>query len=183
MLANASAHHSSSPSSSPAQVKAAPLTGLTATDFDPQGSPPEENADRYLEKQALDAAPVPAETVALLQNYLAISDAAESAFDRIATLCTDAGFDFSEPLFQVRNHAAQLQALSPDADVVFDTSFSPRLDYYTGIVFEMTGSDGAILASGGEYDRMLERLGSPEPVNASGCSLWVDRMQQETGDE
>jgi len=36
---------SSSPSSSPAQVKAAPLTGLSATDFDPQGSPPEENAD------------------------------------------------------------------------------------------------------------------------------------------
>jgi ATP phosphoribosyltransferase regulatory subunit len=47
----------------------------------------------------------------------------------------------------------------------------------------MTGSDGAILASGGEYDRMLERLGSPEPVNASGCSLWVDRMAREAGDE
>jgi ATP phosphoribosyltransferase regulatory subunit len=144
---------------------------------------PEEIADRYLEKQALDAAPVPAETVALLQDYLSIADAADSAFDRIAALCADAGFDFSEPLFQVRNHAAQLQALSPSAEVVFDASFSPRLDYYTGIVFEMTGSDGAILASGGEYDRMLERLGSPEPVNASGCSLWVDRMQREAGDE
>jgi ATP phosphoribosyltransferase regulatory subunit len=144
---------------------------------------PEEIADRYLEKQALDAAPVPAETVELLQNYLAVAESAEAAFDRIAALCTDAGFDFSEPLFQVRNHAAQLQALSPNAEVVFDASFSPRLDYYTGIVFEMTGSDGAILASGGEYDRMLERLGSPEPVNASGCSLWVDRMQREAGDE
>jgi ATP phosphoribosyltransferase regulatory subunit len=144
---------------------------------------PEEIADRYLEKQALDAAPVPAETVALLQNYLAISDSAEVAFDRIASLCIDAGFDFFEPLAQVRRHADQLQALSPEAEVVFDASFSPRLDYYTGIVFEMTGSDGAILCSGGEYDRMLERLGSPEPVNASGCSLWVDRMQQEAGDE
>ena len=144
---------------------------------------PEEIADRYLEKQALDAAPVPPEMVELLQNYLSVAEAAEPAFDRIAALCTEAGFDFSEPLFQVRNHAAQLQALSPNAEVVFDASFSPRLDYYTGIVFEMTGADGTILASGGEYDRMLERLGSPEPVNASGCSLWVDRMQREAGDE
>ncbi len=42
----------------------------------------------------------------------------------------------------MRNHAAALAALSPKADVIFDASFSPRLDYYTGIVFEMTGSDG-----------------------------------------
>lgn len=144
---------------------------------------PEEIADRYLEKQALDAAPVPAETVALLQNYLGIADSADAAFDRIAALCTDAGFEFDEPLYTVRKHAAQLQALSPDAAVVFDASFSPRLDYYTGIVFEMTGADGTVLASGGEYDRMLERLGAPEPVNASGCALWVDRMEREAGHE
>ena len=43
----------------------------------------------------------------------------------------------------------------------------------------MTGSDGEILASGGEYDRMLERLGAPEPVSASGCALWVDRLERE----
>ena len=51
--------------------------------------------------------------------------------------------------------------------------------YYTGIVFEMTGSDGEVLASGGEYDRMLERLGAGEPVKASGCALWVDRLERE----
>jgi ATP phosphoribosyltransferase regulatory subunit len=140
---------------------------------------PEEIADRYLEKQALDAAPISGETVGLIQEYLAISDTAQIAFERIATLCTASGFDFDEPLVQVRNHAAALQALSPDADLVFDASFSPRLDYYTGIVFEMTGSDGAVLASGGEYDRMLERLGATEPVNATGCALWVDRLERE----
>jgi ATP phosphoribosyltransferase regulatory subunit len=140
---------------------------------------PEEIADRYLEKQALDAAPIPPETVSLLQDYLAVSEGAQSAFDRIGELCTAAGFDFEEPLFKVRNHAAALAALSPKAEVIFDASFSPRLDYYTGIVFEMTGSDGEVLASGGEYDRMLERLGAPEPDNASGCALWVDRLERE----
>ncbi len=82
----------------------------------------------------------------------------------------------TNPSTQVRNHAAALQALSPEADVIFDASFSPRLDYYTGIVFEMTGADGEVLASGGEYDRMLERLGATTPVTASGCALWVDRL-------
>ena len=140
---------------------------------------PEEIADRYLEKQALDAAPIDPDTVALLQSYLAVSESAATAFDRISEMCREAGFDFDEPLYQVRNHAAALAALSPNADVIFDASFSPRLDYYTGIVFEMTGTDGEVLASGGEYDRMLERLGAGEPIKASGCALWVDRLERE----
>lgn len=140
---------------------------------------PEEIADRYLEKQALESAPIPPETVALLQNYLSVSESTETAFERISEMCKAAGFDFDEPLYQVRNHAAALAALSPNADVIFDASFSPRLDYYTDIVFEMTGSDGEVLASGGEYDRMLERLGAGEPVKASGCALWVDRLERE----
>lgn len=140
---------------------------------------PEEIADRYIEKQTLDAAPVAPETVALLQEYLSIAEPAQAAFERIAILCQDYGFNFEEPLYQVRSHAAALQALSPHAEVVFDAGFSPRLDYYTGIVFEMTDSEGEVLASGGEYDRMLERLGAPQPVNASGCALWVDRLERE----
>jgi ATP phosphoribosyltransferase regulatory subunit len=140
---------------------------------------PEEIADRYLEKQALDAARIPERTVKLLQDYLSVADSAQQALDRIGAMCLTHGFDFEEPLFEVRNHAAALAALSPKADVIFDASFSPRLDYYTGIVFEMTGSQGDILASGGEYDRLLTRLGAARHVTASGCALWVDRLERE----
>jgi ATP phosphoribosyltransferase regulatory subunit len=140
---------------------------------------PEEIADRYLEKQALDAARIPERTVRLLQEYLSVAERADMAFDRIGAMCRAHGFDFEEPLFEVRNHSAALAALSPKADVIFDASFSPRLDYYTGIVFEMTGDDGEVLASGGEYDRLLERLGANETVTASGCALWVERLERE----
>ena len=140
---------------------------------------PEEIADRYLEKQALDAAPIPERTVILLRDYLSVAESTNTAFDRIGAMCREHGFDFEEPLFEVRNHAAALAALSPKADVIFDASFSPRLDYYTGIVFEMTGSDGEILASGGEYDRLLTRLGAAEHVAASGCALWTERLERE----
>ena len=140
---------------------------------------PEEIADRYLEKQAMDAAPIPEATARLLQNYLSVAESAPSAFDRIDALCRAHGFDFDEPLFEVRNHAAALAAVSPGAEIIFDAGFSPRLDYYTGIVFEMTGYEGEVLASGGEYDRMLTRLGAAEHVTASGCALWVDRLEEE----
>jgi ATP phosphoribosyltransferase regulatory subunit len=140
---------------------------------------PEEIADRYLEKQALDAVPIPEEMVQLLVDYLAVSDGAGRALDQIWQLTSKAGLNLEEPLMTVRNHAAALAALSPKAEVVFDASFSPRLDYYTGVVFEMTNEEGEILASGGEYDRLLDRLGATEPVTASGCALWTDRLERE----
>ncbi|RUT31212.1 hypothetical protein EMQ25_10135 [Arsenicitalea aurantiaca] len=140
---------------------------------------PEEIADRYLEKQTLAAERIPDRMVRLLREYLEVSDTAPRALDRIASLTASYGIDIEEPLLEVRNHAAALAALSPKAEVIFDASFSPRLDYYTGIVFEMTGEDGAILASGGEYDRLLDRLGAPQPVTASGCALWIDRLEAE----
>jgi len=79
------------------------------------------------------------------------------------------------PMKAIRRH---LDGLG-EARVTFDASFSPRLDYYTGIVFEMRGQGGTVLVSGGQYDRLLERLGATAPIAASGCALWVDRMEAE----
>ncbi len=140
---------------------------------------PDEIAERYLEKQALDAVPIPPATVQLLVDYLAVSDGAPQALERIRRLTQKAGIDIEAPLAMVRTHAAALAALSPKAQVIFDASFSPRLDYYTGVVFEMTGENGDVLASGGEYDRLLDRLGAPEHLTASGCALWTDRLERE----
>jgi len=140
---------------------------------------PEEIAERYLEKQALDAVPIPAHLVQLLVDYLGVSDTAPRALDKIRELTRKAGIDLDGPLAVVRTHAAALSALSPKAAVMFDASFSPRLDYYTGVVFEMTGVNGDVLASGGEYDRLLDRLGATEHVTASGCALWTNRLEEE----
>jgi ATP phosphoribosyltransferase regulatory subunit len=140
---------------------------------------PEEIAERYIEKQALDASPIPEEMVKLLTEYLGIVDIPQRALDRIYQMTRKAGIDIEATLNTVRSHAAALIALSPKASVVFDASFAPRLDFYTGVVFEMTGIEGDILASGGEYDRLLDRLGASEPVTASGCALWTDRLEQE----
>jgi ATP phosphoribosyltransferase regulatory subunit len=140
-----------------------------------EGRTPAEIADRFLEQQALDAAHVPAATLKLLRDYLAISGDALSALRQVETLGETHRLFLGAPLRAIRRH---LEGLG-EARVSFDASFSPRLDYYTGIVFEMRGQGGTILASGGQYDRLLERLGATAPIAASGCALWVDRLEAE----
>jgi ATP phosphoribosyltransferase regulatory subunit len=136
---------------------------------------PEEIADRYIEQQALDAAHVPAQTLTLLRKYLAISGDVLGALRQIEALAAEYGLMLGAPIRAIRRHLDKLG----EARIEFDAAFSPRLDYYTGIVFEMLGRDGAILASGGQYDRLLERLGARAPIAASGCALWVDRLEAE----
>jgi ATP phosphoribosyltransferase regulatory subunit len=148
------------------------VAGLSLT----EGRGPEEIVDRFIEQQALDAAHVPAETLALLRRYLAISGEAGPALDAVERLANDAGIVLSEPLASLRRH---IEAFGPDAPVTFEAGFSPRLDYYTGIVFEMTGQGGHVLASGGQYDRLLERLGARSSIAAAGCAVWCDRLERE----
>ncbi len=153
---------------------------MLAAGFNPeQGRRPAEIAARHAERQALAAAHVPLKTVELLRRYLAIAGKASSALEEIEALAAVERLDLTAPLAALRRHLATLRAFAPQAKVTFDASFSPRLDYYTGIVFEMVGKRGAVLASGGQYDRLLTRLGATIPVTASGCAVWVDRLEEE----
>lgn len=145
--------------------------GLSLSD----GRSPAEIADRFLEQQALDAAQVPATTLRLLRDYLSIKGDALSALRQIEALGEKHRLFLGAPIRAIRRH---LDGLG-EARVSFDAGFSPRLDYYTGIVFEMRGQGGSILVSGGQYDRLLERLGATAPIAASGCALWVDRLEAE----
>ncbi len=140
-----------------------------------EGRTPEEIAERFLEQQALDAAHVPAATLKLLRDYLAIKGDVLAALRDIEALAEKHRLMLGAPIRTLRRH---LDGLG-EAKVTFDASFSPRLDYYTGIVFEMRGQGDTVLASGGQYDRLLERLGAKAPIAASGCALWVDRLEAE----
>ncbi len=76
----------------------------------------------------------------------------------------------------------QIQNILKTADTAFiqDPRLVRGLDYYTGLVFEVTalglGAQDAILA-GGRYDRLSEELGGP-PVGACGFSLGEERLLQ-----
>lgn len=140
---------------------------------------PEEIATRYIEKQALEAEQVPADTLKLLADYLAISGEGSIALNAIAVRTRAEGIELSAALTVAQERLAQLHEGGNIGRLVFDAGFSPRLDYYTGITFEMTGRKGAVLVSGGQYDRLLKRLGAPDEIPAVGCAAWVARLEAE----
>jgi ATP phosphoribosyltransferase regulatory subunit len=140
---------------------------------------PEEIAARYLEKQALEAQHVPGPAIDLLRNYLAISGPADKALAAIDSLGHATGIDLAPALQGARRRVDQLRGGLGAKSILFDAGFSPRLDYYTGITFEVTGAGGLVLVSGGQYDRLLRRLGASEDIPAVGCAVWVDRLEAE----
>ena len=77
-------------------------------------------------------------------------------------------------------HGARLDALRDagldPARLAFRAALGRSLDYYSGLVFEVTGADGAVLAAGGRYDGLLGQLKAPAPEPAVGFALWLDRL-------
>ena len=134
---------------------------MLAAGFNPaEGRHPEEVAERYHEKQALAAAHVPLPTIDLLRLYLSI----EGRPRRCSTRSRRWRRSISSTSRRRSPRSATTRRRSRRwrrrRVVTFDASFSPRLEYYTGIVFEMLGEGGAVLATGGQYDRLLQRLGA-----------------------
>jgi len=74
----------------------------------------------------------------------------------------------------------QITKMLTQAQVPFvsETKLVRGLDYYTGVVFEVTaeglGSQDALLA-GGRYDALIHDLGGPEK-GASGFSIGIERL-------
>ncbi len=138
---------------------------------------PEEIANRYYEKQQLAASPVSADTLNILHEYLAIKGNASDSLHEIEALAKKYNLDILAPVERLKKYIEFLKTQNQVNSIEFDASFSPRLDYYTGIVFQML-VDQKTIASGGEYDRLLERLGAEKQMNATGCAIWIDRAEE-----
>ena len=68
-----------------------------------------------------------------------------------------------------------LAALEPyKVPVEVDASLVRGLDYYTGMVFEVSAG-GLSLAGGGRYDKLIQLFGGP-PTPATGVALGIDRI-------
>ena len=63
--------------------------------------------------------------------------------------------------------------------MVYRAAFGRPLDYYTGLVFEISlpGSPRP-LVGGGRYDRLLTLLGAQQAIPGVGFSVWLDRIEK-----
>ena len=141
---------------------------------------PAEIAARLIGKQALDATRLSPGALDALKTFLALDVALDRAAPALADFARHAGLDIS---LAQQAFEARLDALSERGEnlssIRWRAAFGRPLDYYTGLVFEVSARRGGdlVLAGGGRYDRLMELLGAQEPIPAVGFSLWLDRIE------
>jgi ATP phosphoribosyltransferase regulatory subunit len=139
---------------------------------------PEEIAARLFETNSLAKARLDARAFAVLQEFLSIDIALGEAPAALAGFADAAGLRLGPALSAFDHRVAALANGRADISAMrYRAAFGRPLDYYTGLVFEVTtGEGGAVLAGGGRYDRMLTLLGADREIPAVGFSLWLDRI-------
>jgi len=121
-----------------------------------------------------------ARLTAVLTDYLLLNGPALDMPARLADFEQKHQVTFGKRLAQFTDRLTEFSAkLGPSIplDFSFASGFARPLDYYTGFVFELFANGASRpVAGGGRYDRLMEILGSEDPVPAVGFSLWLDRL-------
>ena len=140
------------------------------------GRTPSAIADRMMEKAELAASKLPREKRLALEAFLQIDVALKSAVDAIASFEKDHGLVLPTAKENLSSRVEGLAELLPE--MRYRASFGRRLDYYTGLVFELYKPGfKKPLVGGGRYDRLLTLLGAKSEIPAVGFAIWVDRLE------
>ncbi|MEM9104736.1 MAG: ATP phosphoribosyltransferase regulatory subunit [Pseudomonadota bacterium] len=137
---------------------------------------PLEIAKRLIQKARLASAHLYDRALAVLKSFLALDTPLDDASEALASFAGGAGLDIAPALSVFDSRVAALRNCGFEAGSTrYRAAFGRPLDYYSGLVFE-TSADGAVLAGGGRYDRLLTLLGARTAIPAVGFSLWLDRI-------
>jgi ATP phosphoribosyltransferase regulatory subunit len=140
---------------------------------------PHEIASRLVEKYALAHVRLAPKVLAALRRFLALRIELEAAAGALERFARETGLVLDATLEGFAARAAAIAGHGlPSGDIIYDAGFGRPLDYYTGLVFEVTTEWGRrALAGGGRYDRLLTLLGAPEAIPGVGFSVWLDRVE------
>jgi ATP phosphoribosyltransferase regulatory subunit len=142
-----------------------------------------EIAERFLARAA-NRTGLSDEARQVLERYLTIQGDPDQATDAVRTLAKDAGLDLGTAIGLFEERTGFMAARGLDVGTFsFAATFARNIDYYTGFIFEMQDprrSDSKPVVGGGRYDRLLQHLGSEDPIPAVGCSFWLDRIVERT---
>lgn len=144
---------------------------------------PADIARRLREKMELANTRLDSRTLALLREFLALELSLAEAPKALAAFADKTGLSLGEALSRFESRVTALREAGVDpASITYRAAFGRPLDYYTGLVFEITpAGDASVLAGGGRFDRLLTLLGAKERIPAVGFSLWLDRIARAKG--
>lgn len=139
-----------------------------------------EIAERFLARAAERENRTSPEVRTIVARVLDISGDPDEAAASLRSLSEEADLDLGSQLDSFEARTGFMAARGVDvAGIRFSAAFARNLDYYTGFVFEYTDPRAGkpqVVAGGGRYDALLERLGAGRAIPAVGASIWVDRI-------
>ena len=135
-------------------------------------------AARMMAKAELAATQLSQTQCEILRDFLNIEVNMKDAPSKLTGFAKAANLNLDEAISKFDERAQKLIAAGGDSvEINWRAGFGRRLDYYTGIVFEIS-EKGANkpLCGGGRYDRLMNMLGALKPTPAIGFSIWLDRL-------
>ncbi len=145
------------------------------------GRSPEEIAERFLDRRAIPDVSVAARASETLTEYLALSSELGASAKMLRDFARRRSLDLGEAVDIFAQRAAAITRLAfATKNIHFEAGFGRPLDYYTGLVFEVSAEGfSEPLIGGGRYDRMMEMLGATRPVPAVGFTMRLDLIGAE----
>ncbi len=145
------------------------------------GRSPSEIARRLMEKQQLAAVQLADRVLTALKTFLSIRVPLEQATIQLTEFAEQNGLDLGAALQSFGKRVEEMRRAGIDLGIItYDAGFGRPLDYYTGLVYEITSRDAdcGVIVGGGRYDRLLTMLGAKERISGVGFSIWLDRLQK-----
>lgn len=140
---------------------------------------PDEIAIRLIEQQQLAKTRLSDAQFAVLTQFLSMELPLSQSINSLREFAKSANLDLQDALDLFAKRISKLEDLEVDlSQIQYVAAFGRPLDYYTGLVFEVSNTENnAVLAAGGRYDRLMSLLGANSVTPAVGFSLWLDRFE------
>ena len=82
---------------------------------------------------------------------------------------------------EIKNKLLTKSLSKSNYKIIFSTNFGRDIEYYTGMVFEISASKNKQeIARGGRYDDLLKSLGSKKNIPAVGAAIHLNNLSKIT---
>lgn len=153
------------------------MAGISPT----SGRSPADIATRMAEKSALAHFRLSKPHERVLRDYLSIRAPLADAADQIEVFAEQHGMNLRERLDRLRRRVSAMEARGIDLSAItFDAGFGRKLEYYTGMQFEVFVGNTAV-GGGGRYDHLFTLLGEQQDSAGVGFSIAMDRLEELLG--
>ena len=105
-------------------------------------------------------------TASIIREYLKISCPINQARDKLNSffLKHKININIKDEFFPLNNNLGKNK-------IIFSTNFGRKLEYYTGMVFNIKNQSNTNLIQGGRYDSLLSNLGAKRKIPAVGAAI------------